>query len=593
MDNKDILSPSPRKNKKHPRPDQVHLNGYLSARVRGNQQYLTEIYNQKHEWMLEPFRYRGQELKIEPLRNRPMESKWAGEYAGKWLDAASLVAANSQDETLINRTQQFAEEIMATQEADGYLGIEKTRERGIGWDVWNLWNALIGLLTQYEVFRDEASLLAAKNCGDWIINQFGMILDSDNPFFRSAHDDVCNGPIIDQFVRLYRFTKQKKYLDFASSVIRHYPYWDPMRNNHIAPLIHVYHLFGFLGGLVELVRLENQDEELHWIESVWDDLVNRHLYPTGSLGYREALRESVPNDTPVENGQPEKHHQETCSTVEWLFLNARLYEATGKMRYVEAMEHTIYNALLAAQSEDGLKWMYYTPLRYEKVWFSGPTSCCYWSGPRAIARLPEWIYTLDDEDICINFYESSEANLHLDSGAVRIVQSSHYPESGNVLFQIQPEMPFDFTIRFRTPYKASDIHVELNAQILPVKIEAGGYFEVKRKWFPGDQIHLVFDIPVYVEHFLSDQYGILFRGTEVLVVDQQDNASLNLDQINLHEEMVIESIDPENNRRRYLGRVYIDDRLVEAIFTTYAGCGENSRFRTAFPIKPGKPDPDY
>lgn len=585
MDNKDILSPNPHKITRRPKPDQVHLNGYLSSRVRRNHEYIIRIYDQRHEWMLEPFRYRGQELIIEPLRHHTMESKWAGEYAGKWLDAASLVAVNSQDEILINHTKEFAKEIMITQEADGYLGIEKTCERGIGWDVWNLWNALIGLLTHYEVFQEASCLRAAKNCGDWIINHFGMILDSENPFFRDAHDNVCNGPIIDQFVRLYCFTQQKKYLDFASSVIDHYPHIDTMRITQRAPLIHVYHLFGFLGGLVELVILEKGKEELQWIEKVWDDLFIRHLYPTGSLGYREALRESAPNDTPVENGQPEKHHQETCATVEWLFLNARLYEATGKMRYVEAMEHTIYNALLAAQSADGLKWMYYTPLRYEKLWFSGPTSCCYWSGPRAIARLPEWVYTLDDNGFRVNLYESSEGNLHLIGGVVNIIQTSLYPETGKILFQLQPEIPFAFTIRFRIPNKSSDIMVSVNDQIIPTKPEVGGYFEINRKWSLGDQIQLAFNIPVYVKHFLSDQYGVLFRGPEALVVDQQDNTSLDLDQITLPEDMVIESIDPDNNRRRYKGEVSIEDRLRDVIFTPYACCGEHSRFRTAFPIK--------
>jgi DUF1680 family protein len=344
-----------------PRPDQVLLHGYLSSRVRGNHKYVSHIYDQRKEWMLEPFRHRGQELTIEPLRNRTMESRWAGEYAGKWLDAASLVAANFMDATLIDNANQFAREIIATQEGDGYIGIDKIKERGCGWDLWNLWNTLIGLQTHYEVYGEESCLLAARKCGDWILNQFGMISNYDNAFFSNAHDDVCNAPIIDQFVRLYGLTAEKKYLNFASSVIDHYPHMEQLCTNNLAPLIHVYHLFGFLGGLVELVILANREEELPWIERVWDDLVDQHLYPTGSLGYKEALRESVPNDTPVENGVPDKHHQETCSTVEWLFLNARLYQATGKMRYVEAMEHTTYNALLAAQSPDGLKWMYYWP----------------------------------------------------------------------------------------------------------------------------------------------------------------------------------------------------------------------------------------
>ena len=381
----------------YPRCDQVTLTGRLSTRYQGNLRYLSHIYETREDWMLEPFRYRGTDWVLEPLRNKKAELAWAGEYAGKWLDAAVLSASAAGDEQLGQAAARFASELIATQESGGYLGIELSSRRGQGsdWDVWNVKYAMTGLLTYFETSQEEASLYAAVRCGEWLINQFGMVSAKEHPFFSSTMDGGANVIVLDQLARLYRFTGERKFLEFANAVVEHYPPIERMRSTGQAPFWHAYNLAGYLGGIVELAIASNSKTELIWVEKVWEDITSRHLYPTGSLSFSEHLSETAPNDTPVKNGEPARHHQETCATVEWLLFNALLYQATGRVRYMEHMEQTIYNALLAAQSLDGLQWMYFTPLRYEKRWFTGPTSCCYWSGPRGIARLPGWVYALD------------------------------------------------------------------------------------------------------------------------------------------------------------------------------------------------------
>jgi len=577
------------KNIQFPSPDQVRITGYLSPRFQGNLQYLINKYEKNKDWMLEPFQHRGEEWVIEPLRNKKGERQWAGEYAGKWLDAASLTAASSSHAQLGQYSAAFAAAMIAAQDSDGYLGIEIPARRGGNseWDLWNVKYALTGLLTRYEVYCDKASLDAAIRGGEWVIKHYGKVADENSPFFHSAEDGGVSVNIIDEFVRLYRFTGERRFLEFASSVVNHFPPVVRMQNTQQAPLAHAYNLLGYLGSVVELFAAENAAKELRWIEKVWEDLVAQHLYPTGSLGYNELLRKSAPNDTPVENGQPERHHQETCATVEWLLLNARLYLATGRVRYVEKMEHTIYNALRAAQSADGMNWMYYTPLRYEKRWFTGPTSCCYWSGPRGIARLPGWVYALDGEGIRVNLYESSEASLQLGGHTVAVRQSSLYPDHGRVTLLIQPEQPTSFALRLRIPFTGSDIRINLNGLAIPSDPGADGYVRIQRTWSAGDKVEMEFGIPTAVEHFLDDRYGILVRGAEVLSVDQRDNPALDLDHLALPGEADLSRLDSIDGRRRYASEMYANGRLAQVVVTPYAESGgEGSRFRTAFPIHP-------
>jgi len=108
----------------YPRCDQVTLSGRLSARYQGNLRDLAHIYETREDWMLEPFRYRGMDWVLEPLRNKKAELAWAGEYAGKWLDAAVLSASDAGDEQLGQAAARFASELISAQESGGYLGIE-------------------------------------------------------------------------------------------------------------------------------------------------------------------------------------------------------------------------------------------------------------------------------------------------------------------------------------------------------------------------------------------------------------------------------------------------------------------------------------
>jgi DUF1680 family protein len=571
----------------YPQPGQVALSGRLSARYEGNQRYLADIYERRKDWMLEPFENRGQPWVLEPLRNGKAELNWAGEYAGKWLDAACLTSAGGQDGQLERQALDFATALASTQDADGYLGIEVPPRRGESdWDLWNIKYSLTGLLTHYQVYQDPASLQAAIRGAEWLMKRFGMIADANSDFYHSPSEGGVSVDIIDQLVRLHQFTGDSRVLEFVTSIVTHFPPLAAMRGTHQAILTHAYMLSSYLGGVIEWAGAAERADELPWVERVWENLVERHLYPTGSLGYREHLRESAPNDTPVEGGQPDRHHQETCATVEWLLFNSRLYQATGSWRYAQAMEQTIYNALLAAQSMDGLKWLYYLPLRYEKTWFTGPTSCCYWSGPRGIARFPEWVYALDGEGLRVNLYESSAARLQIDGQAVGVRQATRYPDSGHVALEIDPARPLRFNLRLRLPSYAAAAKVRLNGSVLTPDTATGGYVQVERNWVAGDQIVLEFDISARVQRFLEDDYGVLVRGPEVLAVDQRDNPGIDLDQIVLDRHNALRAV-AGNGRRRYAGEAHVSSRRGEVVFTPYADCGgEGARFRTALPVAP-------
>jgi DUF1680 family protein len=410
----------------YPSPASVKLgsNGRFDSRFKGNINYLRYQHDYYGEAMVEAFATRH----YSP--GKLLERVWDGEYAGKWLDAASRTAVNSGDEEQLVMVDAFAASLCKHQQPSGYMGIELPTNRALDeweadWNLWCQWNSLNSLLTHYELRGERGSLETAEGVGAWIVKTYGPIEDRNASFFQGEiTDGLTRVVIIGQLIRLYRHTGSEELVEFVGQAIEYYPPIREMLSSGKPYLAHPYMLSAILGGVVEYAQVTRDCKMLTRVEQVWDGLASSHLFPTGSLGESEDLYKGALQD--VADGQL----QETCATTEWIFFTQSLYAVTGRVKYAEALERTCYNALLAAQSADGMKWCYWTPLRYSKDWFHGPTRCCFWSGPRGIARLPQLIYAVKDDTVYVNFFETSHATLNTSSGKVCVRQESEFPEIG-------------------------------------------------------------------------------------------------------------------------------------------------------------------
>jgi len=579
-----------------PSPASVHLdvNGRFFSRFRGNVKYLHYQHQRFGQEMLNAYAIRHY------APGKLLELVWDREYAGKWLDAATRTAVNIGEDSLLAMVDAFASSLRQYQQPDGYMGIPLPNNRPLNdwekaWDIWNEFYALVGLLTHYELRNNRASLEAASRIGNWILTTFSPIKDAHSPFFQGEVDGFTKVVVIGQLIRLYRHTGNTDLLEFVRQVINHFPPIQQMLSSGEPYLVHPYMLSAVLGGMVDFAQVTKDQKMLTKIEQICDGLIQHFMFPTGSLGEREDLTESVLKDVP--DGQL----QETCATTEWIFLMERLYEATGRAKYIDALELTCYNALLAAQSVDGMKWCYWTPLRYSKHWFHGPTRCCFFSGPRGIARLPQLIYATKGNTIYVNFFESSQATLNTKDGRVKVIQKSDYPASGKSKVKLKPPPNWKGKLRIRVPNWAKNFQIRLNGRIAKISDKIEGYFEIILEDAPEYQVEIKFDIPFWVEDFAGGGCFIR-RGPEVLSVDVRDNIDTWLgaqdDLISIPDEITplpIKSyrkyqwagpLKSDTNRRVY--RVLINDKRTDeprsVLLTPYADAGnEGAAFRTIFP----------
>lgn len=581
-----------------PSPGSVQLDpeGRLGKRFQGNINYVRYQYDHYGEFMLEAFATRH----YSP--GKLLERVWDGEYAGKWLDAATRTAVNTGDEAQLRMVDAFAASLRQHQQPDGYMGVKLPTDRELNewekdWDLWCQFYALIGFLTHYELRGERDSLEAASGVGEWIVKNYGPIEDKNCRFFQGR---ITGGftrvVVIGQLVRLYRHTGNEELVEFVRGVIQHYRPIQQMLSSGEPFLVHPYMLNAILGGVVEFAQVTRDYEMLAKVEQVWDGLVRDHLFPTGSLGEREDLKEGPLKDVP--DGQL----QETCATTEWIFFTQSLYAITGRAKYAEALELTCYNALLAAQSADGMKWCYWTPLRYSKRFLYGPTRCCFWSGPRGIARLPQLIYATKGNAVYVNFFETSNAALATNGGEVHVTQDSEFPETGKSTVTLKTPSSWKGTLHIRVPSWATDFQTKLNGSLVPNSSDVKGYFGVNLQNSREHQIEIQFDIPLVLEKLEGNNY-VMRRGPEVLSIDARDNIDTWLgaqdDLISIPEGIALQPVDPSRRyqwagptdtrgtRRRYL--VNLNDKRTSEprglILTPYADAGnEGAAFRTVFPM---------
>jgi hypothetical protein len=509
-----------------PTPDAFQPGGLLGRRIQASR--TNRLHHQEEDHLLWPFQEGCPVGYMLPDRPHPeIRSDWGGEFMGTWLDAACLAAWNANDEVLRAKIERMVTDWMATQGEDGYLGTYSLEERWQSWDLWIHAHSLVGLLSYYHYSGDAKALETALKAADCVLENFG-------PGKRSVtatgpHGGMASSAILEPVVMLYFETGEQRYLDFARWLVD--VDWETdhgpkivsslLAGNGVAGTANakgIEMLMDFFG-LVELYRATGEARCLEAVLTAWEDIVRHHLYITGSASTGEHFRSDylLQNDGALMIG-------ETCVSMGWMYLNFSLGRLLGESRFFDMAEQTLYNHLLGAQSPDGRGWAYYTGLRDSKRyrWHTDP-ECCPSKGVRALAHLPQHAVTLSEDGVAVNLYEPGTARLTLRSGGqVCLTIEGDYPFSETVKVTIDPEDPAPFSLHLRRPGWCRAWRLSLNGVPQEIEPDERGYLTLARTWTPGDEVELVFEMPVRV---LVDAIGnpgraAVGRGPLVYAADQ-------------------------------------------------------------------------
>ena len=427
------------------------------------------------------------------FQHRPGSHPWIGEHIGKWMHAATLAWAHQGDPALRARLDRAAAELIAAQEADGYVGTyEKERRFGLypgaDWDVWSHKYALLGLLSYQLYTGNEVALAASRRAADLLLATFPA---ERSILHAGTHDGMAATSVLEPMVLLYRATGDARYLAFCHYLVGA---WQEAGGPRVLAALRspgapagvagakAYELLSNLVGVVALARVTGDEALLRSARAAWQDIVDHRRYPTGTTSQWEHFQRDGDWADDVR-----AHLGETCVTTTWLQLNLALLQADGDARFAEEIERSAYNHLSAAQHPAGDDWCYFTPLKGRKPYQSEIT-CCHSSGPRGLALLPLVTYLAgrhgDDDALHVSTFEPSSATLRLGGTAVTVVQRSGFPLTGQGQLTLQMARPARFALRVRVPSWAPDL------RIAGARAQGGWLTLPARTWQDGDVVPL-------------------------------------------------------------------------------------------------------
>jgi DUF1680 family protein len=472
---------------------------------------------------------------LEGFQKRPGRHEWIGEHVGKFLHAACNAWAYTGDPRLKARIDSVARDLIATRQADGYLGTYLDENRWTRWDVWSHKYALIGLLTYYRMTGDQAALNACRGVGKLLAKTFGTSEGQRDLMACGTHVGMAPGSVLEPMVWLYRYTGDSRDLDFCRYVARAYDA-GPRAPQLIRSLTEhgsvfrtankkAYEMLSCLVGLCELYRVTGDRTFLTPCLNAWADIASHRLYATGTTSYREHFRDD--GDLPGSG-----HVGEMCVTVTWLQLTWHLLRLTGDPRYAAEHERTLYNALLGAQHPDEGAICYFTPLvgtkRYNAVAHGVKgVNCCISSGQRGLAMIPQLVWgTLDGAPV-IWQYAPGAVDVPMPGGPGRVTLSATtaYPADGAFTLTIAPSREAEFPVYLRVPAWCASYAAAIGDTNRTGR--AGELLEIRRRWAPGDRIRIAIEPTVRVLDGGSSYPGrvAIQRGPQLLALDSDVGAT--------------------------------------------------------------------
>ena len=483
---------------------------------------------------------------------------WQTEFWGKWMHASVPYLWYVTDgkckvegvkckvaEELCSKIERGIERILASQEPCGYIGNYPDALRcGEGWDVWGVKYTLLGLLhyrdwklnVESEKCKAEAdvALEAAKKLCDYVIAEIGPNGKRGRELWQTGNwSGYASSSILEPVVWLYKRTGEKKYLDFATYIVKGMT--EPESGPRLVDLAlkgvsvadrngygnkaeayggyvmkhnrwKAYEMMSCYQGLLDYVEVKSGGVESGGLKNILkaaimtaEDIVKEEVNLAGGCASSEAWFHGA-----KKQHLPYVHLQETCVTTTWMRFCEKLLEVTGDAKWADQIERTFYNAYLGALRSDGGEFAAYTPLTGNR-WHGMNhcfmhTDCCTANGPRGFLCFLKELFTTRGDAATFNFYSSALVKGDLSGGRkIAFDMYSLYPRTDYV--RIVSHTTGTVLVRLRIPSWSARTEVKLNGKALD-GAAAGSYFMIERDWKLGDIVEVKFDMPV-VAHTLD------------------------------------------------------------------------------------------
>ena len=281
---------------------------------------------------------------------------WRGEYWGKTMRGACLVYRCTADERLYDVMREAALGLLDCAGPDGRLSTYPRDSECRGWDLWCRKYVLTGMLHFCDICPDESLveriLDSMERHLDCVIARVGPGPDQTDitktsDFWLGVNSCSMLEPVMD----LYRRRPRERFLDFARYILgtggcgggdlialaledQKAPYQYPETK--------AYETMSFFEGALAYYEATGERRCLDAVTRFAEKVFDTDITLIGCAG---CTHELFDNSALRQTEYSETIMQETCVTVTWMRLMARLFLLTGEEKYADRVERSALNAL--------------------------------------------------------------------------------------------------------------------------------------------------------------------------------------------------------------------------------------------------------
>ena len=530
---------------------------------------------------------------------------WRCEYWGKMMRGACLCYRATGDETLYGLLRETVRRLLDTQRADGRISTYSASCQLTGWDLWGRKYVMTGLMHFLEICREEndrRQILSA------LVRHADAVIDGIGPGKTNITEtsDYWGGvnscSILEPFMALYGLTGEERYLRFAEYILstggcRDGNLIEIALENRIPPYEYpetkAYETISFFEGVLAYYQATGKEKYLHAVANFFRAVEETDLTIIGCCGCKhEQFDHSAVRQTEATGNLM----QETCVSVTWMRLCARLLLLTGDSRYYALIERTGYNALYGAvnvhglpqydrQSKtimNGLPFDSYSPLTesrrgigiggLKRFSFGGFYGCCACIASAGIAILPLTAVLQAEDGVYVNAMFSGRVSFYTADGKhAGLTAESRYPQEGSMRMTVETDgEPAAFTIRLRVPEELRNAEILVNGVRQDGMIREKGYACLKRLFDSGDVVEIRGGIPL-IRETIGESDAFRY-GCIVLARDEAKEPDFDTPAVLPEGPVSWQMLTPEEDETV---RIQIDRKpdLPPLLLTDYASCG--------------------
>lgn len=436
---------------------------------------------------------------------------WNSETQSNWLDGYIRTAILLHDTKNLKKAETIINRLLATQDADGYIGIYDValryhfeNENGELWSKATLYRALLGW---YEYKKDEKLLRAIEKAVNNVMINYPI--NQSHPFYSVNPNagGITHGlAFTDVLEQLYHLTEKQVYLDYCLFLYKDFSEQVLEEDAQYSRLMKV--------------DLPLKGHGVHTYEHLRS--VVAAYYASGNLQLKKALdnfllkikRTITPSGAPAgdefiggRDADATQTGYEYCSLHELMAGWISLLSKSAGSEYGDKAEHIFFNAAMGATHPTGSAICYLktdnafiltggkhgdttdkhqTRYRYSPV-HKEAAVCCVPNAGRIVPYFIQNMWMKDKQGLVASLLGPCKLVTTVNGQKVIINEITEYPFENTIKLKVSSSKAISFIIKLRKPDWAVSVQSSL-----PYK-EENGFLVFNRTWKPDDNLTVTFN----------------------------------------------------------------------------------------------------